>query len=177
AKIVHIEGYSLVFPNLAQRTIKYAKAAGATVSLDLASFEIIHARKTEFLDLIKSGVDICFGNEGEIKALTELTAREGCEYLKEICPIVVATMGKNGCWVGHKDDIIFSPSICIENPLDTTGAGDLFISGYLHGYLKGHPLNLCAHYGALAGSAVVQVEGARLNESQWQSLRKQMLKV
>ncbi len=173
-KVVHIEGYSLVYPNLAQRTVKYAKAAGATVSLDLASFEIINARRTEFIDLIKSGVDICFGNEGEIKALTDLAAREGCEYLKEICVTAVATMGKNGCWVGHKNEMIFSPSIPIENPLDTTGAGDLFISGFLHGYLYGKPLNICAHYGALAGSAVVQVEGARLNESQWQTLRKQM---
>lgn len=176
-KIVHIEGYSMPFPNLLQRTIQYAKEAEAIVSLDLASFEMIATRRTDFLDLIKSGVDICFGNEAEIKALTGLSAREGCQYLKEICPIAVATMGKNGCWVGHKDKINFVPSIPIEHPLDTTGAGDLFISGFLHGYLQGKPLPMCAHYGALVGSAVVQVEGARLDESQWEMLREQMIEI
>lgn len=50
------------------------------------------------------------------------------------------------------------------------GAGDLFASGFLHGYLEGKPLQTCAHYGALLGAAIVQIEGAILPQHYWKKL-------
>lgn len=173
-KLVHIEGYSLSYPGLAQQTIRYAKKAQALVSLDLASFEIIDTLRNDFLALMDAGVDICFGNEREIMALTGLAAREGCMKLKTLCPIVIATMGKKGSWIGNKDSLTYCPTTPIEKPIDTTGAGDLFMSGFLHGYLHGMPLDICAHFGSLAGAAIVQVEGAHLTDNQWQQLRQEM---
>jgi sugar/nucleoside kinase (ribokinase family) len=80
-------------------------------------------------------------------------------------------MGKEGCWVGHEDLLIHCPAYPVT-PLDTTGAGDLFAAGFLHGYLKGHSLRKCAHYGALAAAEVVKVFGAEIPRDTWLKLRR-----
>ena len=61
-KLVHIEGYTLNYPNFTRRVMEYAKNGGAQVSFDLASFEMVQAYKSEMLDLITRYVDICFAN-------------------------------------------------------------------------------------------------------------------
>jgi sugar/nucleoside kinase (ribokinase family) len=83
-------------------------------------------------------------------------------------------MNTEGCWVGEQNSQ-WKCSAYPVTPVDTTGAGDLFASGFLHGYLTGKPLIKCAHYGALLGAAVVQIEGAELPESTWKELRKQTM--
>ena len=40
---------------------------------------------------------------------------------------------------------------------DTTGAGDLFTSGFLSAFLAGEPLDVCARTGCFMGAQVVQV--------------------
>lgn len=173
-KIVHIEGYTLDYPGLTQRCMEYAKNAGALVSFDLASFEIVNQHRETLKQLLPHYVDICFANAEEIKALTGSALKQGCAQLKELCAVAVVHSGKAGCWVAKGETIIHCPAYVIEKPLDTTAAGDFFASGFLHGYLANKPLAICADYGALTGAAVVQVQGASLLEEQWQKLRQQI---
>jgi sugar/nucleoside kinase (ribokinase family) len=173
-KLVHIEGYTILYPGLTERTMEYAKNAGALISFDLASFEIASAFKKPLIDLLGRYVDICFANNEEILALTGLSMKEGCSALNQLCSIGVVLMGKNGCWVGNQQTLIECPAYPVEQPLDSTGAGDLFASGFLHGFLDKKPLEVCAHYGALAGAAVVQIQGASLPTQQWKELQTHM---
>lgn len=173
-KIVHIEGYTLLYSGLTECAMRYAKNAGAKISFDLASFEIVEAYKSHILELLSQYVDICFANELEAHLLTGQGLEEGCAELKNFCPLAVVSMGKNGCWVGHRDTVVHCPAYPVKHPLDTTGAGDLFTAGFLHGYLSGKPFEVCADYGALLGAAVVQVQGTILPEEQWKQLRKRI---
>ena len=45
----------------------------------------------------------------------------------------------------------------VDRLVDTTGAGDLFASGFLFGLLEGCPLQRCCEMGCVTGGAVVQV--------------------
>jgi sugar/nucleoside kinase (ribokinase family) len=45
---------------------------------------------------------------------------------------------------------------------DTTGAGDLFASGFMYGLLRNHSLQRCCEIGCLSGAAVVQVDPGTL---------------
>lgn len=54
--------------------------------------------------------------------------------------------------------------------VDTTGAGDLFTSGFLYGLLRGYSLQRCCQIGCLTGGAVVQTTGAELSAANWQWL-------
>jgi len=45
--------------------------------------------------------------------------------------------------------------------VDTTGAGDLYAAGFLHGFTQGYDLDLCGRLGALAASEIISHLGAR----------------
>jgi sugar/nucleoside kinase (ribokinase family) len=57
---------------------------------------------------------------------------------------------------------------------DTTGAGDLFASGFLYGYLEGYSLEQCAYFGNLLGGTIVGVIGAEIPQSKWDLLRERV---
>jgi sugar/nucleoside kinase (ribokinase family) len=172
-RLVHIDGYTLFNKNLTQRAMQYAKEAGAIVSFDLANFEVVETFKDLINDLIKEYVDLLFANEDEASILTGFSAEQSCAALNNQCDIAVVMMGKEGCWVGHQNNLLKCKAYPVK-PMDTTGAGDLFASGFIHGYFNKKPLEVCAHYGALTAAAVVQVLGAELPSETWASLRHQM---
>lgn len=172
--LVHIEVYALYNGDLVEKAMQLAKEAGALVSIDLGSFEVVKQFKERLLHLISSYVDIVFSNEDEIKALTGLDSEAGGEFLKDLCPIAVVKLGKDGCFVMSGSYKIHSPGIPAKVVKDTTGAGDHFASGFLHGFLEGCSLDVCGYYGNLTGSAAVEVYGAEIPESKWEELRKLM---
>jgi len=49
----------------------------------------------------------------------------------------------------------------VERVLDTTGAGDLFTSGFLFGYTNGRSLLECGRLGSIAAAEVISHIGAR----------------
>ena len=63
AAIVHIEGYLLFNEDLIMAALKSAKAAGALVSLDLASFTVVEASKTLLKKIVKEFLDILIAKE------------------------------------------------------------------------------------------------------------------
>ncbi len=164
-KLVHIEGYNLVNEQVVQRGMQLAKEAGAFVSFDIGSYELAQARREEILGLLNDYVDIVFANQMELHALTHLPPVEGCAILKKKCQVVVVLLGAEGCLVGYKDKIVHVPAFLVD-PLDTTGAGDLFASGFLHAFLDDCSLEECARLGARSGAAIVQVHGVNLDK--WQ---------
>lgn len=173
-KLVHIEGYTLMNEDVTLRAMELAKAAGAKVSFDLSNFELVKQFQYQIIHLLSRHVDILFANRDETRTLTKLDSEKGCCLLRDLCDVVVTLMGPEGCWIGQGSE----QHRCLAYPvapLDTTGAGDLFAAGFLHGYLTGRPLTECAHYGALAGAAVVQVFGAEIPDEQWEGLRHQIL--
>lgn len=159
-------GYSLYNDRPFFHAIELAKKAGATISLDLASFQLVHLFKPELLLTIFNSVDILFANEDEALELTGLPPKEACYLLQKFCPVVVVSIGKNGCYVGSENHIIHSPGRKAA-VVDTTGAGDLFASGFLWGYLNGYSLKTCGELGNLLGSHCVEVVGAEIPEWKW----------
>lgn len=172
-RLVHIEGYSLPNQDLTLRSMQLAKEAGALVSFDLSSHEIVAAHRPLLTHLLQNYVDIAIGNEEEIKALFNSSYEQGCQALAQWCDLAVVLRGREGCLIGTKEGIASYPAYPVV-PLDTTGAGDLFTAGFLHGYLENLPIKTCAHFGALLGNAVVQVLGTNLSRETWEQLRSKL---
>lgn len=173
-KLVHLEGYTLYNEDLAESAMRLAKAHGAKVSFDLASFETVRRFKGHILYLLENYVDIVFANQEEISVLLgERDEKKACSFLGGMCELSVVLMGPQGCWVNHEEALVHCPAYPVE-PLDTTGAGDLFASGFLHGFMRGYPPHICAHYGAIAGRAVVQVMGPVIPHDSWEEIYKQL---
>lgn len=168
-KLVHLEGYTLRNQELALHTARLAKASGAYLSMDLASFELVEQYKVMIQELLINYVDILFCNHLEARALTKKNGEESAKELGKICPLAVVTMGKDGCWIKRGDETHHYPALSTR-PKDCTGAGDYFSAGFLHGWLNRAPLKNCAAIGALIAQSVIQNDGPIIHSSRWETL-------
>ena len=76
-------------------------------------------------------------------------------------PIAVITRSEKGAVVLAGGQAIAVPAEPVARIVDTTGAGDLFAAGFLHGLAQGRDLNICAQFGAIAAAEVISHYGAR----------------
>ncbi|GHC05443.1 adenosine kinase [Cerasicoccus arenae] len=172
----HIEGYLLFNRDLLYRVLECAKQAGCTISLDLASFEVVGAAKDILPDVLRDSVDIVFANEDEAGAFTDM----GNDYvgmaaqLSELCGIAAVKLGKSGSLVQSSSQLHRIEPVVVDNAIDTTGAGDLWAAGFLYGWLSGKDLPTCGLYGSILGAEVVQVMGGAISEERWEVIRKQL---
>ena len=170
AKVVMLEGYSLYNHNLTWAVAHAAEAAGCELACDLASFEVVEHNKPVIEELLDKHVDIVFVNQDEARALCG-DVHAAIDYLAERCKVACVKLGKEGAWVASGKERHHVPALVVEDAIDTTGAGDSWAAGFLAGYLRGLPLDRCAHLGAMAGAAVVQVMGAQVPAEGWIKIR------
>jgi sugar/nucleoside kinase (ribokinase family) len=133
AAIVHLEGYLLFNPELMRKALTLAKAAGARVSLDLASFNVVQESREFLGDLIDRYVDILLANEDEARAYTgETEPRAALTALSRGVEIAALKTGERGSLISGEGRVIAVPAAGDGRPaVDTTGAGDLWASGFL----------------------------------------------
>ncbi len=170
-RLVHIEGYALYNIGPMKEVLKMARQAGCEISLDLAAFEVVRTFKEELKSILPDYIDILFANEDETRELTGLEPEPGCDALAEMVPTTVVMVGKEGCYAKRREEKkIHYPAFVVDEPIDTTGAGDLFASGFLHSYLTGMDLHDCVRIASLTGATVVQVLGAVVPKALWPPL-------
>ena len=76
----------------------------------------------------------------------------------------VVTRGSEGSVVSD-GKVRFEAGIQPVEVVDTTGAGDLYAAGVLHGMANGMALAECGRLGSIAASAVIGHTGARPGQS------------
>ncbi len=74
--------------------------------------------------------------------------------------ISICTQGRNGSTLCKEGKFIKSNAFKI-NVKDTTGAGDNFAAGFLHGYINNYSLSKCSELGNYCAAETVKVIGAR----------------
>ena len=135
---------------------------GRKVALSLSDAFCVDRHRAEFLNLIRSGVDIVFANENEIKSLYETQTYDGAAaHARRDIKLAVLTRSAKGSHIfseGHDISISADP---VAKVVDTTGAGDLYAAGFLFGTAKGLPLETCGKLASLAAAEVISHIGAR----------------
>ena len=166
AGIVYLEGY-LWDPPAAKlaftKASAIAHAAGNRVAITLSDSFCVDRYRDEFLDLIRTKtVDIVFANETELHALYQtadfLTALAA---FRDEAALGVVTRGAAGSTVVSREAVVSVDAFPIDQLVDSTGAGDLYASGFLAGLARGADLGACARLGSLAAAEVIQHLGAR----------------
>ncbi len=172
---VHIEGYLLFNKELMQHVLQEAGRAGCSISVDLASFEVVGAAGKELPALLHRYVDMVFANEEEARAYAGTEDPDDClEELARCCSVAVIKYGAAGAVIRNGELTSNIAALPVTHVVDTTGAGDMWAAGFLYGLGRGRNLQQCGEYGALLGAAVVQHEGASLPESEWDLLLSQI---
>ena len=169
----HVEGYLMFNPALAEKVMQTARVAGCTLSLDLASFEVVSVARDWIFEQLRAGVDVVFANEDEARTLFQRDD-EFDNYARELASfggIAAVKMGKDGAWVAHGYDMQRVFPVSVERVVDTTGAGDSWAAGFLFGYLRGRTLGVAGAIGSMMGAETVQHLGASIPDIHWPRLR------
>ncbi len=167
AEVTYLEGYLWDPPRAKdafRKAIRAARAAGRRTALSLSDGFCVDRHRREFLQLVQGDIDILFANEAEILSLFE--AKDFDEALQEarkLPAIVALTRSEKGSVVidAKGDDVHVVDAAKIGRLVDTTGAGDLYASGFLFGFTRGRPLADCARLGGLCAAEIIQQMGAR----------------
>jgi sugar/nucleoside kinase (ribokinase family) len=165
SSVLYLEGY-LFDPPEAQEAFRvaarYAHDAGRVVSLTLSDSFCVERHHGAFLDLVEHHIDLLFANEAEILALYRTADwDEAVEAVRGHVGVAALTRSEKGSVVVTPEEVLEIPVEPVEELVDTTGAGDLYAAGFLHGYSLGADLGTCGRLGALAAAEVISHLGAR----------------
>jgi sugar/nucleoside kinase (ribokinase family) len=165
AQVTYLEGYLFDPPRAKkafQKAAEVAHAAGRKVSLTLSDAFCVERYRGEFRALIEGHVDILFANEAEITALYETKDFDkALAAVRGKCEIAALTRSERGSYVITADKTESVPAVKVAKLVDTTGAGDLYASGFLFGLTHGRDLVTCGRLGSLAAAEVIAHYGAR----------------
>lgn len=176
-KHVHVEGYLLFNRELMLTVLKQAKAAGCSISLDLASFEVVEASRDILPGILDEYIDLVFANEDEAKAFAGDSVSKPEDHARLLAShveVAAVKIGKDGAWIAAEGKVVHTQAVQGVKAVDTTGAGDFWAAGFLFGRLRGRTPEVCAHYGSLLGAAVVSTVGAKLTKEVWDGLRQRI---
>ena len=176
---VFIEGYLLYSPcglELISKSISNAKISTGFTAISLSDVDCVDRYRDEFLNLIKSHqINLIFGNKMEMMSLLEVKREiDLIKRMKELSGFVerlVMTSGKNGSVSIEKGVLINASTKDVKDCIDTTGAGDLFVSGYLKAYLnKSSPID-CLKAGNFVASKILKRDGGKLALSDYREIK------
>ncbi len=170
AGITYLEGY-LWDPPAAKLAFRKAAGlahrSGGRVALTLSDSFCVDRYRDEFLGLVREGlVDILFANEHELKSLYQTadfdTALAALQSETTAAGFLAAvTRSEQDALAVTRERTVSAPVFPIDRLVDTTGAGDLFASGFLFGLSRERELADCLRLGALAAAEIIQHVGAR----------------
>jgi sugar/nucleoside kinase (ribokinase family) len=165
AQVVYLEGYLFDRPEAKaafRQASKIARGAGRKVALTLSDPFCVERHRAEFLDLIRSEVDILFANEAEVTALYRVQSFDDAARLaRGDCEFAVLTRSAKGSLVLAGEKAVTVAPEPVARVVDTTGAGDLYAAGFLYGLTAGKPLDACGRLGSLAAAEIISHVGAR----------------
>ncbi|CAN8072471.1 unnamed protein product [Agarophyton chilense] len=180
AKVFYTAGFFLtVSPESMMAVAKHAAEKKKVMSFNLSAPFLMQV--PPFFEAMKNlfpYVDICFGNETEANTLSEAMAWEAktvediaitlAQYPKETARprTVVFTQGSHATIVVVADEsrvwsVDHYPVIPIKQDdiIDTNGAGDAFVGGFLAGLAAGAKTDKCIARGHYAANVIIQQSG------------------
>ncbi|MBY8976277.1 adenosine kinase [Rhodobacteraceae bacterium NNCM2] len=161
---LYLEGYLFDMPEAKDayaKAIEAAKEGGGKIAFTVSDPFCISRHRDDMLSLIRSHVDLLFANEAEVKALMETENLEiALGGVSRLVDCAAVTLGSEGAVIlrGDQRTKVAPQAVDVK---DTTGAGDLFASGFLAGQIRGHDDRVSAHMGCIAAGEVISHLGAR----------------
>ena len=163
SEILFLEGY-LWDEGEPKKAFETAIDNAKKVAMSLSDLFCVERHKPHFIELVKNKLDITFANEQEIMSLINTKDfKQVIEFSKNIKKLIVVTRGHKGAIAINKEEVTECSALRIDRIKDLTGAGDLFASGFLHGFINNKSTKESLEKGAEMASKIIQVIGARLS--------------
>jgi sugar/nucleoside kinase (ribokinase family) len=165
ARVLYLEGYLWDSDEAKQAFLaaaEVARASGGEVALSLSDAFCVDRHRQSFQELVDGHVDLLFANEMEITSLYQADSfEEAAAEVRGRCRIAALTRSAQGSVLLRGEETLTIPPYRLGELVDTTGAGDLYAAGFLHGYTRGESLERCGRLGSLCAGQVVTQLGPR----------------
>ena len=162
---LYVEGYLLPGESTrraALAAIEAAKGRGVRVALTVSDPFVVAQSAALLWELIEGPVDLLFCNEIEAAALVGTDDMVECaRALHRKATNVALTLGAKGSVLMHEGALHPVEGVKVD-PVDTTGAGDMYAAGILYGLTHGLSWPQAGRLASHAAARVVSVLGARL---------------
>ncbi len=164
-KVIYCEGYLWDVESAKaaiRKAMEVGKASGAKVALTLSDTFCVDRHRDEFLHLVEHYVDIVFANEAEILSLYQTDDIDvALKAVRGHAEIACVTRSAKGSVILTADEVVEVPAWSTGEVIDTTGAGDLYAAGFLHGHTTGKDLFTSGWYGSVAAGECISHTGPR----------------
>lgn len=174
ARILHVAG-TMVMPTFdghqTAHILQRAREAGVTTSMDL----VFNDRVADYLPLVGPclpHLDMFLPSIEEAERVTGTS--EPPQIARRIrqagCPAVVVKLAEKGCYVCGEGEEAYVPCYEVE-VVDTAGAGDCWVAGFMAGRLRGWSLVESARFGNAVAAHCIQAVGCTSGVRDFQSIR------
>ena len=164
SEIAFIEGYlwdQVTAQNAVSKVLDLAVGSGSIIAMSLSDRICVERHRKEFGNTVSKYIDILFANENEIMALFNVNnLGSAIKIVSGLNIIAAITRSGHGSIVVKGKEIIEVPAEK-TTVLDSTGAGDMYASGFLHAFIGGRDLYTCGRTGSVVASEVISHFGAR----------------
>lgn len=165
AEIVYLEGYLWDQPkakDAMRKSIHLAHDAGRKVAMSLSDSFCVDRHRAEFLHLVEHHIDILFANEAEITALYQVQDFDNAlQHVRGHVDVAALTRSEKGSVIIAGEAVHIIDAVKGVTVVDTTGAGDLYASGFLYGLTHGFDLHQAGTLGSLCAAEVIAHIGPR----------------
>jgi sugar/nucleoside kinase (ribokinase family) len=163
SRMLHVTGYPVLQPPIREaafRALDVARAAGVSVSFDVADPFVIRAIRDDIWWVLKEYADVVFLNEEEAAELCDgMPPEDAVHELSRYVDTVVVKLGVRGSLV-ERNGVVTPIGALRVNAVDTTGAGDSYAAGFLYGHVHGWSAERCGRLGTRIAALNVTQLGA-----------------
>ena len=165
SKYLFFSGYSFQDEGILDciRKLLDATANDTSVIFNPGAPNLVKEFRESFSSIIREYVSILILNEAEAKYLTGCSSeREMLDSLLSMVNTVALTKGDRGSIVAMRNEIyeIMANSAKV---VDTTGAGDAYAAGFIHGLSQGWDIKTAGEFASNVATRVVSHFGARVD--------------
>ena len=160
-----------------RKVLDKKKEYGFKVAFDIADPFAVGRYRQTFFDIIKEYVDIVFANSEEARYLIDnYDAYECAKSIGKLCPVAIVKNGKKGSYISENGNIYEIPVYGTSKPVDTTGAGDTYASGFLYGVQKGYGVEDSGKIASILAGEIINQIGAQFSVEKSRELKRYLEK-
>lgn len=180
ADFYYIAGFFLTScPDAAVKIAEHAAENNKCFAMNISAPFLVQFFKDKLMAVFPY-IDIFFGNDEEMKAFAQSQNLQG-KTLEEVAVeisclpkvnknrprMVVITQGKDPVVLAVGDEVktFTVPLIKSDSIVDTNGAGDAFVGGFLSQYVQDQPLDKCIDAAVWVAQQIIQQSGFSLPET------------
>ena len=159
------EGYLWDSPSARELILEQTKLArrhDTVIAFSLSDPLLVERHRQALTHYVEQDVDVLFANEFEAQALYRTNGFESTiNQLRDKVSLLVLTRGAAGSVAIQGDQVYECPADPVANVRDTTGAGDAYAAGFLHGLTRKLSVPQCMSLGSRQAAHVVEKLGGR----------------